>query len=258
MMAEVSGGGDPRRSIPLLWRTKERSTRGRKARLTVDQIVEAAVALADEAGIGAVSMRALAERLQVGTMTIYTHVPGKAELIDLMVDTVLGGTARTEPPPEGWRERVELIARENHSLYRRHPWLLELVTFRPPMGPGVIAKYDHELRALEGLGLSDVEMDSVLSLVLGYAQSAARLSVESTLVEQRTGQSDEEWWAAHAALLDDVVEPGRFPVADRVGAAATLAYQGLWDPDHAFEFGLERVLDGIAALIEARAADAGR
>jgi AcrR family transcriptional regulator len=252
-VTEFSGSGDPARSVALLWRRGQRSGRGRKPTLTVDAIVDAAIELADETGLAALSMRGLAERLGVGTMSLYTHVPGKAELIDLMLDSVLGETARPEQPPEDWRARLELLARENAALFHRHPWMLEIVTFRPPMGPGLIAKYDYELGALEGLGLSDVEMDSVLALVLGYVQSAARAALEAKLVEQRTGLTDEHWWQAQAPLLEEVIDLGRFPVAERVGTAAAIAYEGLWDPDHAFEFGLERVLDGIAVLIESRA-----
>jgi AcrR family transcriptional regulator len=185
-------------------------------------------------------------------MSLYTHVPGKAELIDLMLDTVLGEVAR--PAPEGaWRSRLEHVARENLALYHRHPWMLELVAFRPPMGPGVIAKYEYELHALEGIGLTDVEMDSVLALVLEFVRGAARAGLESRLVEQRTGLTDEQWWEAQAPLLDKVIESDAYPLAGRVGTAATTAYQGLWDAEHSFEFGLGRVLDGIEVLVQGRA-----
>jgi AcrR family transcriptional regulator len=255
---EFTGGGDPARSIALLWRSRDpRPSRGRKPTLTVDSIVAAAIEIADQAGLGALSMRALAERLNAGTMSLYTHVPGKAELIDLMLDAVLGETARPRDLPDGWRARLELVARENRALIDRHPWMLELVTFRPPMGPGVIAKYDFELCAVEGIGLSDVEMDSVLALVLGYVQASARQALEATLVEQRTGLTDEEWWAAQAPLLEQVLGPDDFPVAGRVGTAASKEYQGLWDPEHSFEFGLQRVLDGIEVLVESRSTRAG-
>jgi AcrR family transcriptional regulator len=254
MTPEFTGGGDPARSIALLWRRRdERPTRGRKPTLTVDAIVGAAIEMADESGLGALSMRALAERLGVGTMSLYTHVPGKAELIDVMLDTVLGETSSPDELPDGWRARLELVARDNAALFHRHPWMLEVITFRPPMGPGVIAKYDRELRALEGIGLSDVEMDSVLTLVLGYVHSSARRALEATLVEQRTGLTDDQWWEAQAPLLQEVLEPDRFPLAGRVGTAASKEYEGLWNPDHAFEFGLQRVLDGIEMLVDSRA-----
>jgi AcrR family transcriptional regulator len=251
---EFSGTGDPTRSMALLWRRRreERPRRGRPPVLSVDAIVVAAIELADGAGLAALSMRALADRMGVGTMSLYTHVPGKAELIDLMVDTVLGEAVRPGEAGGGWRARLEGVARENAALLRRHPWMLEVATVRPPLGPNVIAKYDRELRALEGIGLSDVEMDSVLSLVLGFVHGQARGALEATLAEQRSGLTDDAWWEAHEPLFEQVFDAERFPVAARVGSAATEAYQGVWDPDHAFEFGLARVLDGIEALVDSR------
>jgi AcrR family transcriptional regulator len=251
-----SGGGDPARSIALLWRRRGEggSGRGRRPTLSAEAIAAAAIAMADEAGLGALSMRALAERLGAGTMSLYTHVPGKGELIDLMVDTVLGEAVGAAAPDGGWRERLEAVARENAALLRRHPWMLDVATVRPPLGPNVIAKYDAELRALEGIGLSDVEMDSVLTLVLGFVHGQARAALDATLVEQRSGLTDEAWWRAQEPVLGEVFDPGRFPVAARVGAASSEAYRGVSDPGHAFEFGLTRVLDGIEALVRSRRA----
>jgi AcrR family transcriptional regulator len=220
--------------------------------LSVDAVVKEAVALADREGLAAVSMRALAERLGAGAMSIYTHVPGKAELVELMVDEVLGEALQKIAPTGGWRERLETVARENAALLRRHPWLVEAVAVRPPLGPNTIAKYDRELRAVEGTGLSDVEMDSVLSLVLSFAHAQVRGELEAGRDEERSGMTDHAWWEEHAPLLDEVLDPERFPVAVRVGSAASDAYAGLWDPAHTFEFGLARVLDGVEALVRQR------
>jgi AcrR family transcriptional regulator len=254
MTTEFTGSGDPARSLALLWRTGERPTRGRKAELSVDRIVQAAIEVADADGLAALSMRRVAERLGVGTMSLYTHVPGKAELLDVMLDTVLGETARPEEVPGGWRARLEQIARENWALFHRHPWMLQIATARPPLGPNVTAKYDYELRAIDGIGLADVEMDSVLSLVLGHAAGAARSAIEAAQVARLSGESDRQWWEARAPLLDRIFDARRFPTAARVGQAAGEAYGAASDPEHAFEFGLQRVLDGIEALVEARQA----
>jgi AcrR family transcriptional regulator len=248
-MTDYSGRGDPARSIELLWRTRE-PTRGPKPGLTIDQIVDAAVGIADADGLDGLSMRNLADRLGVGTMSLYRYVPSKAELLDVMVDSVSGETARHHRG--GWRQRLEHIARENYQLFRRHPWLLHVVTTRPPLGPGIIAKYDDELRAIDGIGLSDVEMDSVLALLMGYVHGAALSLVETA--KARTGVTDDEWWTALAPHLERVFDDSRFPLAARVGTAATDYYRGVADPEHAFEFGLQRVLDGVAALVERRAA----
>jgi AcrR family transcriptional regulator len=245
-MTEYSGGGDPARSMALLWRTTERA--GRKG-LSVDRIVEAAIAVADEEGIGALTMRRVADRLGVGTMSIYTHVPAKAELIDVMLDTVLAEVTGPDHAPGPWRERLEQVARGLRALYLRHPWLLHVATTRPPMGPNVIAKYEHELRAIDGIGLTDIEMDAVVTLVNDFVHGTVRSAIEAAEVERRTGLTDEQWWYRQAPLLDRVLDPARFPVGVRVGSAAGEAHQAAVDPEHAFEFGLERVLDGIEMLV---------
>jgi AcrR family transcriptional regulator len=252
---EFTGGGDPARSMALLWRTSERVSRKGRPELSVDRIVRAAIEVADIEGLAALSMRRVAERLGVGTMSLYTYVPGKAELIDVMLDTVYGETARPEDVPGGWRARLELVARENWELYRRHPWLLQVAaTSRPPLGPNLIAKYDYELRAVDGIGLTDVEMDAVVTLVGGFVHGAARGAAEAGQVARRTGVTDEQWWYATAPYLERGFDARRFPLAARVGAAAGEAHGAAYDPRHAFEFGLQRVLDGVEALVRGRTA----
>jgi AcrR family transcriptional regulator len=248
-MTEFSGGGDPARSMALLWRTTERA--GRKG-LSVDRIVEAAIAVADEEGLGALTMRRVAERLDVGTMSIYTHVPAKAELIDVMLDTVLAEVTGPDHAPGPWRERLEQVARGLRALYLRHPWLLHVATTRPPMGPNVIAKYEHELRAVDGIGLTDIEMDAVVTLINDFVHGTVRSAIEAAEVERRTGLTDEQWWYRQAPLLERVLDPARFPLAVRVGTAAGEEHQAAYDPEHAFAFGLQRVLDGIEALVRER------
>ena len=259
-MTEYSGRGDPARSLALLWRTKtqEPSSRKGKPELSVDRIVRVAIEVADAEGLAAVSMRRVADALKVGTMSLYTYVPGKAELIDVMLDAVHGEVERPEEASAGWRALLERVARQNWELYRRHPWMLQIATSRPVMGPNTIAKYDYELRAVAGIGLTEVEMDSVVSLVLGHVEGAARRALESAQEEQQTGMSHEQWWRAHAPLLEKVFDASRYPTAARVGAAAGEAYGAAHAPEHAFEFGLQRVLDGIEVLIERRAAKPGR
>lgn len=262
MTTDFTGGGDPKRTIELLWdvRADDASRRpGPKPRFTAAEVATAAIALADADGLGALSMRKVADRLGVSAMSLYTYVPGKAELIDLMLDNVLAEVPRPGHPsrpgdaPVGWRARLERVARNNWALYLRHPWLLQVATSRPPLGPNVIAKYDHELRAVDGIGLTDIEMDLVVQLIGDYVHGAARTAVSATLVAQRTGLTDEQWWEKAAPVLEKVLDPAATPTASRVGAAAGEEYNAAADPARAFEFGLARLLDGIAALIDARA-----
>lgn len=250
MTTEYTGGSDPKRIMELLWGTPERPRRGPKPRLSVEKIVEAATAIADTEGLAALSMRRVAERLGVTAMSLYTYVPGKAELLDLMLDRVCAETAKPDDVPGGWRARLELVARENWALYLRHPWLLHVATNRPVLGPNLIARYDYELRAVDGTGLTDIEMDLVVTMAGDYVHGAVRSALAAAALPTDSGQTDDEWWAELSPLLERVYDPERYPLATRVGAAAGEEYQAAGDPARAFEFGLARLLDGIAVLIE--------
>ena len=239
--------------MALLWGLKKGPSRGPKPGLSVERVVRAAIEVADAEGLSALSMRRVAERVGVSTMSVYTYVPGKGELLDLMLDEVMGEAVGPDETGGGWREELEMVAGRNWELYHRHPWVLQVAaTSRPPLGPNVIAKYDRELRAVDGIGLTEVEMDAVLTLVLGHTDNSARRSMEAAEAQKRTGRTDDEWWSANAPLLEKVFDARRYPTAARVGPAAGAAYEAAYSPEHAFEFGLQRVLDGIETLVRSR------
>jgi AcrR family transcriptional regulator len=247
------GRGDPVRSMELLWGTGPTpKSRGPKQGLTVERIVQAGIEIADAEGLAAVSMRRVADRLGVGTMSLYTYVPSKAELVDVMFDRAVGSAAR--PAIEGgWREKLTAVARSAWDLYLRHPWLLQVMAMsRPPLGPSGIADYEYQLRAVDGVGLTELEMDSVVSMVAVYVQGTARAAAEQATSTRETGVTDAEWWAAYSPLLDKVFDPVKYPVSARVGQIAGETYQAAYDPKHGFEFGLARILDGIETLITSR------
>lgn len=246
-----SGSGDPARSAELLWGVEPPARRGPKPRLTVAEITRAGVELADAEGLEAVTMRRVAQRLGVSAMSLYTYVPSKDELTDLMLDAVYGELPQAEATG-GWRDRLEQVARANRTLLLRHPWMLRIAMSRPVIGPNLIAKYEHELRAVDGIGLDDVTMDLVLTTIIGFTQSVVRSGLEAAEAERRTGMSDAQWWAAYGPALAGVLDPARFPIAARVGEAAAQAYGGRpYDADRAFEFGLARILDGLQLLVAA-------
>ncbi len=239
---------DPIIGLKLLWGRREPATRGPKPGLDLERVVAAGIAIADAEGLEGLSMRRVAERLGVGTMTLYRYVPAKQELLDLMFDTVVGeepGDDRSRT----WRERLEFFARCNLETFRRHPWMLELPARRPPLGPNVFGGFDAMLQALDGTALNGNERVGAATLVGNYVAGASRAVVESSVLERRTGMSDETWWEERSALWDEFFSPERFP-------AITAAYadDGYSEPLEDFEFGLQLVLDGIEALI-ARAAE---
>ncbi|MFF2557920.1 TetR/AcrR family transcriptional regulator [Nocardia sp. NPDC058058] len=252
---ERSSAGDPVRTLELLWREPGQGgpARGPKQRTTVDAVVAAALEIADAEGLGALTMRSVAAKLGVTPMATYTYVPGKAELLDLMLDTVYHAMPRADLTGMPWREKVSVIAAENRALLAAHPWVAYVPTTRPPLGPGVTAKYDHELRAFDGLGLSDVEMDAALTYLLGFVTSVARIAIDTARTAADSGESDHEWWERAAPLLERVMPAERYPLAARVGAAAGQVHDSAYSADHAYHFGLARTLDGLAVLIESRA-----
>ncbi|TDD61912.1 TetR/AcrR family transcriptional regulator [Kribbella antibiotica] len=251
MTQEYSGSGDPAKSLELLWRRQKQPTRGPKPALTVDGIVEAALRVADAEGIGAMSMRRVADELGAGAMTLYRYVPGKGELLDVMLDTVYGELPKRVVPGD-WRARLDEVARENRELYLQHPWMLHVAVSRPPLGPQVMAKYEWELGAVEGIGLSDVEMDATVALINGYVHGAVRAAVEARQVIQHSGITDKEWWLAHVPHLDRIADAQAFPLSSRVGSTVGEEFDAPYDSDHAFEYGLARLLDGVAKLVADR------
>jgi len=245
-VVERTGAGDPARVLPLLWRT---GTRPGRSGLTLDAVVSAAIDLADDAGIAQLSMRKLAERLGVGAMTVYGHVPGKAELVELMVDQVFAEVGYTDlgTGPDGWRAGMEAVAARNLELLEQHRWLADVDVTRPPLGPGTIAKYDAELRPLVGTGLDDVEIDQALALVLDHVRSGAR---QLFLAEAPpAGTEDAEWWEQAGPLLAGLTDAERYPYATRIGEAAGQEFGAAADPHRAYAFGLRTILDGIEQLI---------
>ena len=257
-------GADPARTLALLWRhaAAPAPRRGPRPGLSVDAVVERAIQLADADGIDAVTMRGLASGLGVAPMTLYAYVPGgKAELLDLMLDAVLArmpATASTRGRGSDrafahWRDRLEAVAHGNRALYAAHPWAATLSPARPPLGPGLMTKYERELSALEGCGLDDVEMDAALTFLLGFVQASARATAEAAATRRRSGVDDEAWWSATGPVLARVLDPAAYPTAARVGSAAGAAQGAAYDAEAAYAFGLARVLDGLGALIEARA-----
>lgn len=245
----------PDRSLPLLWRhvalteTQDAARRGPKQKLSVDAIVDAAIELADAGGLDALSMRGLARRLGLGAMSLYTYVPGRNELITLMVDQVLGRAVLPELPAD-LRSRLMTIAEVAYAEYRAHPWLLDVGGLRPWLGPHSADRFEWQLSALEGLGLDDVEMDQTVALLNGFAASTARAAHDVRSAERESGMSELEWWKANAETLGTLMAGREYPIASRVGTAAGEAYQAATDPQRQFDFGLGCIIDGLVSRCE--------
>lgn len=260
-MTEYAGRGDPRRTLELLWGRAEPPARGPKQALTVGQIVAAAIEVADAEGLGAVSMRKVADRLGHSPMGLYTYVPGKAEVLDLMLDTVQAELPTRYPLDDGWRAAAERAAREGWAFYERHPWVLQVSGTRATLGPHELDVYESQLQIFDGLGLPPVEVTRAVGVLSSFVRGAAKTVSDARAAEQATGLSDDEWWNARSPLLDEItadVWNERYPVSSRLSEQQ--AFDQLDRPDDStpylvqdaldvFEFGLQRLLDGLEAHI---------
>ncbi|ADG79036.1 Transcriptional regulator, TetR family OS=Tsukamurella paurometabola (strain ATCC 8368 / DSM/ CCUG 35730 / CIP 100753 / JCM 10117 / KCTC 9821 / NBRC 16120/ NCIMB 702349 / NCTC 13040) OX=521096 GN=Tpau_2430 PE=4 SV=1 [Tsukamurella paurometabola] len=236
--------------VRLLWRSEAgESARGRKGpkqRLTVDEVVASAVALADAEGLSAVTMRALAARLGIGPMSVYTYVPTRDVLVALMVDAV----ALAQPPAEPRstvRESLIAVVRARRDEYLAHPWLLDAPSWRDVLGPGKIGQYEAQLALLEDLSISDLERDWLVVLLESFAAGAARSSGARGAASRP--MTDAQWWEVVGPELAARIPPGKYPIAGRVGTVVGEHYSGPGDPDAGFELGLQVLLDGLESRI---------
>lgn len=255
MAEEISGRGDPLKALHLLWGRATTGKRGPKSKVSLKDLVQAAIAIADAEGIDAVSTRRVAEAVGISAMSFYTHIPDKAVLIDLMIDAIAGGPDGATLPvfePAHWRDNITLVATGYRDFYLAHPWALQVGTHRPVLGPNTLRAYEAILSAVDGLGLDEVEMDMTVALITNYVFGAVRDQARAAQIKQQTGMSDDEWWYAIAPFLE-TVDFSPYPVASRVGPVVGELY-GLGDSERAFQFGLARMLDGIAVMIENKAA----
>ncbi|MEV7603183.1 TetR/AcrR family transcriptional regulator C-terminal domain-containing protein [Kitasatospora sp. NPDC089797] len=225
-------------TVRLLWEHPARPTRGPKPALSLERIAAAGVEVADAEGLGAVSMQKVAGLLDFTKMSLYRYVPGKAELVALMVESAVGEPA---PATEGtdWREQLTAWAFQLTASFTRHPWLLDATLGPRVPGPRELAWLERVVAALDGHGLSGAERMDAAVLIAGHVRSIAQ--------QARAAGPDGSPEAGFLAALGTVVHRN----ADRYPAvAAALAEPG--GHDRALDFGLARILDGLGALIDRR------
>lgn len=209
---ESSGSGDIGRTLELLWDTGPRPSRGPKPGLSVDRIVDAAIRIADEEGLDSVSMRRVATDLGTGAMSLYRYVPGKAELLDLMLDRVRFPDRPNDRESRGsWRTVLETAAREALAVHRRHPWLLRVNQSRPLLGPRALATLEHLLGRIRPMGLTDPELVSTVVMIDGYVVGAARTQVHQEEAARSTGLTDAEFYGAQVPALEKAMATGAYP-----------------------------------------------
>jgi AcrR family transcriptional regulator len=248
-------GSDPDRMLALLWRhhrpvAERPAGPGRPPRLSLDDVVRAGIGLADADDLAGVTMARVAKALDVGTMTLYSYVRSKAELVELMVDEVLVEQALPgpgEPRPGPWREQVALYAERVLDAYRRHPWLRHALTTRPPAGPGTLAEREYVLSTLTDLGLAPDRAPLAATSIMTLIGAAARLEAEESELQRTSGQSVDAWWTDRGALWEQYFDVERHPAMTAIWTAGGYHRTPVGEAAAVRVYGLDRLLDGIAA-----------
>lgn len=236
--------------LDLLWSRRERGRQGRKAELSVEAIVQAAIAVADAEGLSAVSMARVAKELGFSTMSLYRHVHNKDELLQAMWNAGVVGT----PVVSGadWRAKLEDWSVQQWRMLWQRTWLLEMPVIHPPAGPSSLAWLEQAAQALADTGLSEDEKFGCIGLISAFNLSEARMAYEERQAAGGGAPMD------YAAVLRAVADRETFPALHRAAwsgeldrpAGATGWAAADSEAEASYRFGLARILDGIAALVE--------
>jgi AcrR family transcriptional regulator len=240
-------------ALAAAWGRRARPTRGPKPTLSLERIVQAAVHIASTEGLSAVSMARVAQELGTATMSLYRYVASKDELLTLMVDAAAGPPPRFDPD-EGWRAALSHWTRAYHERLSLHPWVVRVPITGPPTTPNQVAWIEAALWSLRDTGLPEEDKASVLLLMSGYIRNEATLAVELTIAEFTSDAA----MLGYSRLLRTLIDPER----DRFPALGAVLEAGVFDradpPEEEFDFGLQRILDGIDVLIKSRSGRSGR
>jgi AcrR family transcriptional regulator len=248
-MEDRSGTGLPA-SIEAAWGVRQRPQKGPRPALSLERLVEAAVRVAAADGLAAVSMSRVAADLGVSTMSLYRYVAAKDELLALMSDLAYEEPPAPLGPEESWREGLARWAWTELAVYRRNPWALRIPISGPPVTPNSIVWLERGLGCLRDTRLEEHEKLSVILLLTGFVRNQATLDADVSAAQAAAGASPPEMMASYGRTLAKLTDPERFPALHAVIAAGVLDQAD--DMDTEFVFGLERVLDGIEALVDKR------
>ncbi len=260
-MVVYGGQGDMRRSMALLWRAGSaqvtRTGPGPRPGLGVDEIVDAAIAIADASGIAAVSMREVGKRLGRTGMALYTYVPSKSELVDLMYDQALSELPGGYDLGLGWQAALAAWARDYWAFFLRHPWILRVSQARPVLGPNEYTALETLVSILFETGLKADVLRRIVGALIQYVRGVAQTVVDSRHAASAAGVSDDEWWVVRSAIFAEVATgfAERFPMVARLETeAATVPPDGTTpylerEAKATFDVGLTILLEGIEAAI---------
>jgi AcrR family transcriptional regulator len=232
------------------WATEPSGGRPTRETLTRDQIVDAGVRILDEEGLDALSMRRLGKELGAGATSLYWHVRNKDELLDLIVDRIIGEVVDELGEPQGWRAWMRAAAPALRRVLLRHRGVAPIMGERPTFGPNAIQALEDVLTALRADGFAPLPALLAATTLVNWASGFAIFEVRDP-VGSTASDADREAFVAEMMTFIASLPPERFPTTiELVPVGATIS------ADDQFAYGLDVILDGIEAR-EARRRAAG-
>ena len=252
-----AGDGAPTSTGELpgsVWFKPERPDRGSTSPLSRAQIVRAAIALVDEDGLDALSMRKLAARMGVGVMSLYWHVERKDDLLELISDAIFGEMDLPDEPTGDWRADLTLVALETRAIFSRHPWLLQTIGSLPHFGPNFLRHAEFSFGSLSLAGVEPATMAEIVSAVDSFVFG----SLLTRFAEARADRSRHCPMEQVVGQFRAALARGQYPALEGM-----MSHFERWVDDDAaaestFRFGLDCLLEGIdarLALVSQRTAE---
>ncbi|RJE85168.1 TetR/AcrR family transcriptional regulator [Paenibacillus sp. 1011MAR3C5] len=236
--------------VTLSWGIVKKPSRGPKGELSIPQIVQAAVEIADREGLTALSMGKIAKSLGFTTMSLYRYVSSKNDLLLLMQDAVCDIPVPDENAERDWREEMREYVRACVGIFRDHPWYSDITIRNVPLTPNTLRLIDWTLRMMRDFPLNDYEKMSFVLLLNSYARACGLIERDKDVVikggDSLDAFSGSIYTAGLKALVKEEDYPHLYPVV-MAGAYTEEADNPIGDD---LAFGLERILDGIEQYIE--------
>jgi AcrR family transcriptional regulator len=228
-----------------IWMRPERPARGPKPAYSRAQITEAAIRIADAEGLEAATMRRIAAEIGAGAMSLYRYVPSRDDLIELMADRLQGEIDVTGLPSGDWRADLTRYADGLRAMWLRHPWLITVHRALPSYGPNQLLLIERVMGALDAHVSIDENL-SLMTMLNSYIEGVVREEISSAEEVRRSGLGESEWMARSYPRIQQLANSGEYPIFTKI---VTQARQPRLSRDDQFRYGLERVLDFIAAAL---------
>lgn len=240
-------------AVALSWGLGKASTRGPKPELTIDQIVSAAIKIADKEGLAAVSMKRVAASLGFTTMSIYRYIASKDDLLLLMQDAVCDVPRLQHYSSGDWRQVMREYVQETIKIFTDHPWYVQIPISGVPITRNNLRVVDWVFHGLRNQPLNDYEKISILLLLGGFARSNGIVDNDIKHAIQAKGD-DVVSGRAYGDALKQLVRSEDFPYLYPIMASGIYTDDADEEPDiiNEFDFGLERILDGIELYIDSK------